>query len=108
MKRNALIPICLALLSQFAVAEDTWQIPERTLQPPAGASEALQAAISGAGQPDVAARKAIVASTEADWRRLQQARAQAQAVDLEALQAAQRHHHRDTMACRCTGSSPPR
>ncbi len=55
MKRVLLAAMTAALLSSPALAQDSdWTIGSRTLPPPAGASDALRAAIANTPQPNVA------------------------------------------------------
>ncbi len=83
-RRGRGFAIATLLLTAAVHAEDaSWQLGERTLPPPAGASAELRASIASTPQPDVAAGRAF--ATDINWDTIIAARANERAIDLAQL-----------------------
>ena len=69
MKRLLMTALSFALLSSLVLAQDSdWTIGSRTLPAPAGASDALRAAIANTPQPDVAKHiRKTTFTTREEW-----------------------------------------
>ena len=69
MKRLLVTALSLTLLSSLVLARDSdWTIGSRTLPAPAGASDALRAAIANTPQPDVAMHiRQTTYTTREEW-----------------------------------------
>jgi acetyl esterase/lipase len=68
MNRLLMTALSFALLSSLALAQDgDWTIGSRTLPAPAGASDALRAAIANTPQPDVTAHVRQSPTTTEEW-----------------------------------------